>query len=241
VKNETEKLLGKKKLRLSELITNIKSKETQEHSNDDDEEDIKHYKNAFSGSFNLSKNLRNEDWKPEEYSELKAKNEEKKQLDAQKSKQIKNNHQAHTFGTKLLNLLPVPTKRSYDKIKMGNSGIDNEDKEIFSRLACSDNINTQTSISGMEGNKYETSGNVFEVERTQLLDNNWETKYLTELSKQEFLKDEYKYKEPTQLQRNKNHITSIIADYKSEKDVADANKELKSKHSKISTRAKYGW
>ena len=74
------------------------------------------------------------------------------------------------------------------------------------------------------------------INQSDLIDSKWEVKFIENLNKQEL------HSKPTpQLFTNKQNIKSLIQTYNTEIEQILNSKPLKSKYSKISTKAKYGW
>jgi hypothetical protein len=75
---------------------------------------------------------------------------------------------------------------------------------------------------------------LFDLNANQLIDKNWEIKYLTQLQNKEMNKE---ISNPvTKDQKNRNSIKSLINDYQQNEEI---NTHLK--NTKIKTKSKYGW
>lgn len=75
-----------------------------------------------------------------------------------------------------------------------------------------------------------------QINQSDLIDSKWETKFIENLNKQEL-----NSKPSPHLFTNKQNIKSLIQTYNTEIEQILNTKPLKSKYSKISTKAKYGW
>ena len=81
-----------------------------------------------------------------------------------------------------------------------------------------------------------TSNQPIQINQSDLIDSKWETKFIENLNKQEL-----NSKLSPHLFTNKQNIKSLIQTYNTEIEQILNAKPLKSKYSKISTKAKYGW
>ena len=80
------------------------------------------------------------------------------------------------------------------------------------------------------------SNQPIQINQSDLIDSKWETKFIENLNKQEL-----NSKLSPHLFTNKQNIKSLIQTYNTEIEQILNAKPLKSKYSKISTKAKYGW
>ena len=240
--NQNKEYLGKKKLRIEELIRN--NKKDLNLSDQDDEEseeeiEMKHYKNAISGKLNI-KNIFSSKINIEENANISL--EKKTELkNVQDNKNSDKNTSNYSLTSKLLNLLPTAKKNLKDKFQIipkldFTNSVDISDK--FKKLA---NPDAESDIDKNNDNNFSNNniytGNLVEVNVNDQMDSNWEIKYLTKLQKQE----RNEINEATPLQTNKNHIKSLISDYKKKEQLNELEEENVSKYSKVNTRSKYGW
>jgi len=248
-KSEKEILLGKKKLRIFNLIDAIKDEkpysninpisECQQSYSDSEasDEEIEKYKTFISGKINIRNVLSNY-----------RKNEE-----APEKEKISLNKTNSEKSSDILSLLPAPKKNLSDKIQM--SQIVKKKKpqnffdigEKFKDLANPDSdimYNQKIHPGGVNTNRYNTTSNMTNINTYSFnvddqIDKNWELKYLRKLEEKE---EDEEFEEPTRQQVNKNHIKALISDHKKAKILQESkNQSHQSKYSKISTRNKYGW
>ena len=76
------------------------------------------------------------------------------------------------------------------------------------------------------------------VNQNDIIDKDWERKYIDKLNKKDALNI---HEEERAIKGNEHNIKNIIKNYNDEQNEALSNLEIKSKYSKISTKAKYGW
>lgn len=226
----------KKKLRLSELLKsedeNVKKQAREEKADDNErnssDEDVyeEEYKNLFSGKLNV-RNLTSSDFNHQSH-EDKSKEKEKIKHEIKKNA---------STAEKLLSLLPPPKMKSNDTSFLNISSrpgnfTPNQPSQKFRTLANPDKISS-TEGTNIETHQSVHSGNMIELDRSSLVDSNWELKYISQELGNEVIE------QPSQAQRNKNNIKSIIADYKTVK--ANQPIQATTKYGKISTKSKYGW
>ncbi len=82
-------------------------------------------------------------------------------------------------------------------------------------------------------------GNVRDVNLGELVDKNWENKYLATILNPDD-KDKIKMFEPTKTQKSKHHITSLAYDYLSSQNEEELKKSNDRKR-QMKTKGKYGW
>ena len=76
------------------------------------------------------------------------------------------------------------------------------------------------------------------INQNDIIDKDWERKYIDKLNKKDALNI---HEEERTIKGNEHNIKNIIKNYNDEQNEALSNLEIKSKYSKISTKAKYGW
>ena len=256
------KLLGKKKLRLVNLVeaasiekfknkrnssTRGENKSDIDSSQDSDDE-LDNYKNLISGKINLKNVLNNFKDQVGDNIKLKSQNSTKNIIHKD-NLEIKDPSQ--NISRKLLNLLPAPKKKISDKINLSNINF-NKNKNTkqnffqigdkFRELANPDSdllhSDSTRAISVNSLNNFHTNMNTYTINIEDQIDKNWELKYLRNLQDDE----EKETIEPTREQTNKNHIKALISEHNKAKAVKQAEHDAtSSKYGKISTKNKYGW
>ena len=76
------------------------------------------------------------------------------------------------------------------------------------------------------------------INQNDIIDKDWERKYIDKLNKKDALNI---HEEERTIKGNEHNIKNIIKNYNDEQNETLSNLEIKSKYSKISTKAKYGW
>jgi hypothetical protein len=248
-----EKLLGKKKLRILNLIeatkdeksTNVNKKNesqniTESLSDSDSEKsdkEMEKYKNLISGKINI-KNVLSNFHKKEEISAEEI-SPSKKATNIEKNSNI-------------LSLLPAPKKKLSDKIQMSQILIKKKTQNFFEIGGkFKDLANPDSDIIHKEKISYSginnilgyvashNNSNTYSFNVDDQIDKNWELKYLHKLEAKE---DTAEFEELSRQQINKNHIKALISDHKKAKAIKESESEAShSKYTKISTRNKYGW
>ena len=202
-------------------------------------EDI--YHNIFKGITSTSKTFNPKKSDNKEIN--KEKEESNKKYILQLRKKL-NNNTIKTKDKKLL-ILPAPENDLIDNHYHNKNLLDDDDineKQIFSKLMNPDNINIKNNMIKTDNNKKNDDKEIISVNQKDILDSNWEIKYIKQILKKDMKEAINKEEENEKEGKNK------IMDGKKRKRNKDKDKDnniddenIKSKYSKISTKKKYGW
>ena len=133
--------------------------------------------------------------------------------------------------------LPEPKNKLIDKHEKTKYNEFYENKNNLNKLTNLQNPDDLTDVQKSK-NIQENNDNYVSINQNQLIDKNWETKYLGKILKKEVLENSGKNEEK-EIPSNKISGNKRKRDKKVEDDLTNDNE--KSKYSKISTRKKYGW
>ena len=133
--------------------------------------------------------------------------------------------------------LPEPKNKLIDKHEKTKYNEFYENKNNLNKLTNLQNPDDLTDVQKSK-NIQENNDNYVSINQNQLIDKNWETKYLGKILKKEVLENSGKNEEK-EIKSNKISGNKRKRDKKVEDDLTNDNE--KSKYSKISTRKKYGW
>ena len=199
------------------------------------------YHNLFKGINSESFNFKIKD-KTE--SKKEKEKEEKNKNYILKLREKLNNNTKKKKDKKLL-ILPPPENDLFDN-HYNNNLLDDEElnKNKLAKLMNPDNISIKKNEDlDLNNDIINNEKNIISINQKDILDNNWEIKYINKMLKKD-MKEAIKKEEEIQNEdKNKNKEgKKRKRDKKNNEDDDDIEEgNIKSKYSKISTKRKYGW
>ena len=201
--------------------------------------DIYHslFKGITSEPFNPKRRLKKESNREKEKEE-----EEKNKKYILKLREKLNNNTGKIKDKKLL-ILPAPENDLTDNHYHTKNLLDEDDlneNKGFAKLMNPDNVNFKKNDE-LNLNKDNNNKNIISINQKDILDSNWEIKYINKILKKD-MKEAIKKEEENQIE-GKNNIKEGKKRKRDKKSNEDELEEsnIKSKYSKISTKRKYGW
>jgi hypothetical protein len=151
-----------------------------------------------------------------------------------------NNNTTKIKDKKLL-ILPSPENDLTDNHYHNKNLIDDDDineKKLLSKLINPDNINIKNDIEQKTDNNIKSDDKeIISVIQKDILDSNWEIKYIKQILKKD-MNESIKKEEEND---GKNKIIDGKKRKRNKENNFDKDDNIKSKYSKISTKKKYGW
>ena len=151
-----------------------------------------------------------------------------------------NNNTTKIKDKKLL-ILPSPENDLTDNHYHNKNLIDDDDineKKLLSKLINPDNINIKNDIEQNTDNNIKNDDKeIISVNQKDILDSNWEIKYIKQILKKD-MNESIKKEEEND---GKNKIIDGKKRKRNKENNIDKDDNMKSKYSKISTKKKYGW
>ena len=151
-----------------------------------------------------------------------------------------NNNTTKIKDKKLL-ILPSPENDLTDNHYHNKNLIDDDDineKKLLSKLMNPDNINIKNDIEQKTDNNIKSDDKeIISVIQKDILDSNWEIKYIKQILKKD-MNESIKKEEEND---GKNKIIDGKKRKRNKEKNIDKDDNMKSKYSKISTKKKYGW
>ena len=215
--NKLQLLLGNKRNNKKD-VSDDKELSSFSSSIDDSEleEENNQYKELFNGKIK-------HDIKEENKKEMIYKVKEKK---------LNNNNKKD-----ILSLLPQPKNKLTDK--NGSISLGSIQSTKLKSLINPDYLDEKKQKEdSMPSLPIQNTNSIEVINQTDIIDKDWERKYIDKLNKKDALNI---HEEERTIKGNEHNIKNIIKNYNDEQNEALSNLEIKSKYSKISTKAKYGW
>ena len=215
--NKLQLLLGNKRNNKKD-VSDDKELSSFSSSIDDSEleEENNQYKELFNGKIK-------HDIKEENKKEMIYKVKEKK---------LNNNNKKD-----ILSLLPQPKNKLTDK--NGSISIGSIQSTKLKSLINPDYLDEKKQKEdSMPSLPIQNTNSIEVINQNDIIDKDWERKYIDKLNKKDALNI---HEEERTIKGNEHNIKNIIKNYNDEQNEALSNLEIKSKYSKISTKAKYGW
>ena len=214
---------------------------SEENSNSNNEENINskedNYHNIFKG---LSPST---DFFKPKLIDSKELNKEKEEINKKYIISLRerlNNNTTKIKDKKLL-ILPSPENDLTDNHYHNKNLIDDDDineKKLLSKLMNPDNINIKNDIEQKTDNNIKSDDKeIISVIQKDILDSNWEIKYIKQILKKD-MNESIKKEEEND---GKNKIIDGKKRKRNKENNFDKDDNIKSKYSKISTKKKYGW
>ena len=151
-----------------------------------------------------------------------------------------NNNTTKIKDKKLL-ILPSPENDLTDNHYHNKNLIDDDDineKKLLSKLMNPDNINIKNDMEQKIDNNIKSDDKeIISVNQKDILDSNWEIKYIKQILKKD-MNESIKKEEEND---GKNKIIDGKKRKRNKENNIDKDDNIKSKYSKISTKKKYGW
>ena len=215
--NKLQLLLGNKRNNKKD-VSDDKELSSFSSSIDDSEleEENNQYKELFNGKIK-------HDIKEENKKEMIYKVKEKK---------LNNNNKKD-----ILSLLPQPKNKFTDK--NGSISLGSIQSTKLKSLINPDYLDEKKQKEdSMPSLPIQNTNSIEVINQNDIIDKDWERKYIDKLNKKDALNI---HEEERKIKGNEHNIKNIIKNYNDEQNEALSNLEIKSKYSKISTKAKYGW
>ena len=215
--NKLQLLLGNKRNNKKD-VSDDKELSSFSSSIDDSEleEENNQYKELFNGKIK-------HDIKEENKKEMIYKVKEKK---------LNNNNKKD-----ILSLLPQPKNKLTDK--NGSISLGSIQSTKLKSLINPDYLDEKKQKEdSMPSLPIQNTNSIEVINQNDIIDKDWERKYIDKLNKKNALNI---HEEERTIKGNEHNIKNIIKNYNDEQNEALSNLEIKSKYSKISTKAKYGW
>ena len=215
--NKLQLLLGNKRNNKKD-VSDDKELSSFSSSIDDSEleEENNQYKELFNGKIK-------HDIKEENKKEMIYKVKEKK---------LNNNNKKD-----ILSLLPQPKNKLTDK--NGSISLGSIHSTKLKSLINPDYLDEKKQKEdSMPSLPIQNTNSIEVINQNDIIDKDWERKYIDKLNKKDALNI---HEEERTIKGNEHNIKNIIKNYNDEQNEALSNLEIKSKYSKISTKAKYGW
>ncbi len=215
--NKLQLLLGNKRNNKKD-VSDDKELSSFSSSIDDSEleEENNQYKELFNGKIK-------HDIKEENKKEMIYKVKEKK---------LNNNNKKD-----ILSLLPQPKNKLTDK--NGSISLGSIQSTKLKSLINPDYLDEKKQKEdSMPSLPIQNTNSIEVINQNDIIDKDWERKYIDKLNKKDALNI---HEEERTIKGNEHNIKNIIKNYNDEQNEALSNLEIKSKYSKISTKAKYGW
>ena len=215
--NKLQLLLGNKRNNKKD-VSDDKELSSFSSSIDDSEleEENNQYKELFNGKIK-------HDIKEENKKEMIYKVKEKK---------LNNNNKKD-----ILSLLPQPKNKLTDK--NGSISLGSIQSTKLKSLINPDYLDEKKpKEDSMPSLPIQNTNSIEVINQNDIIDKDWERKYIDKLNKKDALNI---HEEERTIKGNEHNIKNIIKNYNDEQNEALSNLEIKSKYSKISTKAKYGW
>ena len=215
--NKLQLLLGNKRNKKKD-VSDDKELSSFSSSIDDSEleEENNQYKELFNGKIK-------HDIKEENKKEMIYKVKEKK---------LNNNNKKD-----ILSLLPQPKNKLTDK--NGSISLGSIQSTKLKSLINPDYLDEKKQKEdSMPSLPIQNTNSIEVINQNDIIDKDWERKYIDKLNKKNALNI---HEEERTIKGNEHNIKNIIKNYNDEQNEALSNLEIKSKYSKISTKAKYGW
>ena len=215
--NKLQLLLGNKRNNKKD-VSDDKELSSFSSSIDDSEleEENNQYKELFNGKIK-------HDIKEENKKEMIYKVKEKK---------LNNNNKKD-----ILSLLPQPKNKLTDK--NGSISLGSIQSTKLKSLINPDYLDEKKQKEdSMPSLPIQNTNSIEVINQNDIIDKDWERKYIDKLNKKDALNI---HEEERMIKGNEHNIKNIIKNYNDEQNEALSNLEIKSKYSKISTKAKYGW
>ena len=214
---------------------------SEENSNSNNEENINskedNYHNIFKG---LSPST---DFFKPNLIDSKELNKEKEEINKKYIISLRerlNNNTTKIKDKKLL-ILPLPENDLTDNHYHNKNLIDDDDineKKLLSKLMNPDNINIKNDMEQKTDNNIKSDDKeIISVNQKDILDSNWEIKYIKQILKKD-MNESIKKEEEND---GKNKIIDGKKRKRNKENNIDKDDNIKSKYSKISTKKKYGW
>ena len=149
-----------------------------------------------------------------------------------KEKKLNNNNKKD-----ILSLLPQPKNKLTDK--NGSISLGSIQSTKLKSLINPDYLDEKKQKEdSMPSLPIQNTNSIEVINQNDIIDKDWERKYIDKLNKKDALNI---HEEERTIKGNEHNIKNIIKNYNDEQNEALSNLEIKSKYSKISTKAKYGW
>jgi len=212
---------------------------SEENSNNEENINSKedNYHNIFKGLSPLT-----DFFKPKSI-DSKELNKEKEEINKKYIISLRerlNNNTTKIKDKKLL-ILPSPENDLTDNHYHNKNLIDDDDineKKLLSKLMNPDNINIKNDLEVKTDNNIKNDDKeIISVNQKDILDSNWEIKYIKQILKKD-MNESIKKEEEND---GKNKIIDGKKRKRNKENNIDKDDNIKSKYSKISTKKKYGW
>ena len=215
--NKLQLLLGNKRNNKKDVSDD---KELSSFSSSIDDSELEEENNQYKELFN---------WKIKH--DIKEENK-KEMIYKVKEKKLNNNNKKD-----ILSLLPQPKNKLTDK--NGSISLGSIQSTKLKSLINPDYLDEKKpKEDSMPSLPIQNTNSIEVINQNDIIDKDWERKYIDKLNKKDALNI---HEEERTIKGNEHNIKNIIKNYNDEQNEALSNLEIKSKYSKISTKAKYGW
>ena len=151
-----------------------------------------------------------------------------------------NNNIVKTKNKKML-ILPPPENELIDKhSKVDILQDDDQDNKGYIKLMNPDNMNLNIKETDLNNN-INNDKNIISINQKDILDQNWEMKYINKILKKD-MKEAFKNEDEKEGKEEKDKMNNKKRKREKNKDNDELNEEnIRSKYDKITTKKRYGW